>query len=86
MAKWQLLRALTYTIVLREFCRHHLIPNLLAGVPKRRPYHSSDTTFFGYFVPSGSVPAAEALAVLGSKDTSTMVEDRIAFPILALRS
>jgi hypothetical protein len=86
MAKWQLLRALTYTIVLREFCRHHLIPNLLAGVPKRRPYCSSDTTFFDYFVPSGSVLAVEALAVPGSEDTRMMVEDRIAFPVLALRT
>jgi hypothetical protein len=44
-------------------------------VPKRRPYCSSDTTFFGYFVPSGSVRAVEALAVPGNKDTSTMIED-----------
>jgi hypothetical protein len=56
MAEWRLLRALTFSAVLREFCRRHLIPNLLAGVPKRRPYCSSDAALFGYFVPSGSVP------------------------------
>jgi hypothetical protein len=86
MAEWRLLRALTYMAALQEFRRCHLIPNLSASVPNRRPYCSSDATLFGYFAPSVLSPAAEVLAVPGSEDTSMVVEDWIAFPILALRS
>jgi hypothetical protein len=60
MAEWRLLRALAFSADLRIFGWRHLIINLLAGVPKWRPYSSRSAALFGGCIPSGFVPGDAA--------------------------
>jgi hypothetical protein len=56
MAEWRLLRALAFPADLRIVCWRQLINNLLAGVPKWRPFISRSAALFGGCIPSGFVP------------------------------
>ena len=63
---WQILmsemkspQALAYVVVFQILCRRQLIYDLLDGLPIRRSFGYSITTFFGWLVPSGIVPDDE---------------------------
>jgi hypothetical protein len=60
MAEWRPLRALAFSADLRIFRWRHLINNLLAGVPKWKPFISGSAALFGGCIPSGFVPGGAA--------------------------
>jgi hypothetical protein len=59
MAEWRLLQVLACVADLRIFGRRQCIFNLLAGVPKGRPFCPRIAAFFGDLIPSGHVPGDE---------------------------